>query len=484
MPQPLKDDADHLIQLVCNVTEAFSALLFLVSDKNPGSLRLYACQSLSMNIKKDATINIGHGLIGWVAKNDQPTHADNFDISAVASLRYYDKEEAIKSFAAVPVRIKNRVVGVLAVDSKNGYLFTDKVIKILSDFAESFAHMLERGKERIKLSRNIGDIDSLASVIDRLTVATSIKEITKQLRLHLPKVIKHDYLAFAVLSAQRGRFCMVKNITGKGGDPLGTDLPLHKYRIGMVIGHGTSIYVPEIGDTPIFPGASKSASSFLGVPMICHDMVTGAIGLLSSKPKAFNKSDETTLSILAMSCASAFTSLFLHNKEIQSAWLDPLTGFRNHRYLTSRLDPRKGKGVVAILNLRRFSGINRELGLTAGDELLKELGRRLSNRLNEKMEIYRYWGDRFIIVFHGTDKPGVKTRLAELIARVSAEPFYFESHTIMVQLSAGLCSWPDQARSVTSLIENASASIPKESSDQTVAIYGADKSSLKLSSGI
>ena len=120
----------ELIQLIGNVTEAFTVALFLY---NPSHDRLFlnCYHTLSLQINPRISLQPGDSLIGWVAKNKQPVNIAQFDRDT-RNLKLYLKDEGIKSFLAVPVGDE----GVLCVDSKRNYVFTEKNQKILLGFAQ------------------------------------------------------------------------------------------------------------------------------------------------------------------------------------------------------------------------------------------------------------------------------------------------------------------------------------------------------------
>ena len=126
-----------LIELVSNVNEAFTAALFLY---NPPRDRLFlrSYHTLSLQVNPKTTIQPGDSLIGWVAKNKQPVNVAQFDRDN-RNLKLYLRDEGIKSFMAVPVGD----AGVLCVDSKRNYVFTDKNQKILQDFARVIYQALQ-----------------------------------------------------------------------------------------------------------------------------------------------------------------------------------------------------------------------------------------------------------------------------------------------------------------------------------------------------
>ncbi len=128
-----------LIELCLNALEGFSAVLF-VADKPDGPMRLRAVKSLSPHIDAAATIYPGQGLLGWAYKNGQSVNVDQVSFES-ERLLFYTCDENIKSFMAVPLP---EISGVLALDSKQRYVFTDKSAKILMQFAKSISQVWRR----------------------------------------------------------------------------------------------------------------------------------------------------------------------------------------------------------------------------------------------------------------------------------------------------------------------------------------------------
>jgi signal transduction protein with GAF and PtsI domain len=152
----------EIIQLISNVTDSFTTALFLF-DSAKSKLNLRSYQSLSLHIDADTQLQIGDSLIGWVAKNQRPVNISQFDRDT-RNLKMYLRDEKIKSFLAVPVG----EVGVLCIDSKRNYVFTDKDQKILQNFSSLLLHVLNaqeiarKEREQYHILEFINHIDNLS----------------------------------------------------------------------------------------------------------------------------------------------------------------------------------------------------------------------------------------------------------------------------------------------------------------------------------
>jgi GAF domain-containing protein len=123
----------RILQLVCNVFDAYSAVLFL-PDQGSQDCRLAASFSLGDDIRQGMTMAPGQGLAGWIIREKKPLLIGNFEQKR-GVLGYYTKgsEAEIRAFLGCPLP---DVAGALCLDSKKIHSFSDKDQKILSEFAQ------------------------------------------------------------------------------------------------------------------------------------------------------------------------------------------------------------------------------------------------------------------------------------------------------------------------------------------------------------
>jgi signal transduction protein with GAF and PtsI domain len=121
-----------ILGIVCNVFDAYSAVLFLPETNE--EYYLAAQFSLGDHILPDTRIQAGKGLVGWIIRNRQPLLVNNFDRQSDC-LGYYsgDGESKIKAFMGCPM---NGGRGALCLDSKKTYSFSERDQKILHQFTQ------------------------------------------------------------------------------------------------------------------------------------------------------------------------------------------------------------------------------------------------------------------------------------------------------------------------------------------------------------
>ncbi len=430
MPQKYDQQIRNLVNLASNVTDAFTAALFLVDEVKRNRLTLTSYQSLSNNIIPNATIRLGHGLIGWVAKNERATVAMNFRHDT-KTLQFYSIDEDIKSFAAAPIFADNALIGVLSVDSKREYVFTEKKLKILTEFADTFSDVISMGKKRIRLYSEAADINNLSELAETISCCSDLSELDRAVRIRIQSLIHHDFLVLAVRSDDDNEFRIIDTRDAAKNKTVSKPFPLSHYRLGWVIRQARAIYIPDL-DAPVFPGDTKKWRSFIGSPMISNGHVTGAIGLLSRKPGSFKPANLKSLTILASILSSSITSLYLKNRNLHSEQVDPLTKTINYKYALEKFARSGSAGCIAIVDLKRFTEVNHELGMGGGDSVLVEMSERLGKIVKGGGLVSRFCGDKFIISLPGLSKPGSSELLASIVSVIESAPFHYEGTDIHI----------------------------------------------------
>jgi diguanylate cyclase (GGDEF)-like protein len=139
---------------------------------------------------------------------------------------------------------------------------------------------------------------------------------------------------------------------------------------------------------------------------------------------------------------------------------DPLTGLANRTQFEQQLEralrekQRLGSGIaLLLLDLDRFKHVNDTLGHTAGDDLIRAVGQRLTGLAGEDAQLSRLGGDEFAVIYYG-DAPNAQT-LADAIVEAMAKPFEVSGGEAFVGASVGLAIAGNNERNQRELIRRA-----------------------------
>lgn len=145
---------------------------------------------------------------------------------------------------------------------------------------------------------------------------------------------------------------------------------------------------------------------------------------------------------------------------------DALTGLPNRRILEDRLtqalalsDRNRKHSAVMFIDLDRFKVVNDSLGHAVGDELLKEVARRLVGQLRLGDTVCRIGGDEFVVVLPEIKLGEDAAQVAQKIMETLSEPVLLEGREVSVTPSIGISVFPQDGEDAGTLIRNADAAM-------------------------
>ena len=142
------------------------------------------------------------------------------------------------------------------------------------------------------------------------------------------------------------------------------------------------------------------------------------------------------------------------------AYYDQLTGLANRRLFRERLaldlaraKRQESRVTVLCLDLDRFKKINDSLNYEAGDQVLKEVGKRLAESVREFETSARLGGDEFAVILqdleHEQEAMVVTQRLLDRVAR----PIKIDGQDVVTTASVGIAFFPENGDEVEQLLK-------------------------------
>ena len=170
----------------------------------------------------------------------------------------------------------------------------------------------------------------------------------------------------------------------------------------------------------------------------------------------------------------ALSSFRTYERRLRDAALsDELTGLPNRALFRDRvrqavLHSRRDGGLAAtlIMDLDRFKEVNDTLGHDKGDQLLAEVGGRLTETLRDGDTVARFGADVFAVLLPRIEDSGQAAEVAHRIAEAMQQPFVLGGVAIQVDMSIGIALSPPDGEDADTLIQRAD-----------VAMYEAKKGS-------
>jgi diguanylate cyclase (GGDEF)-like protein len=248
---------------------------------------------------------------------------------------------------------------------------------------------------------------------------------------------------------------------------------LGTYEPGDLLDSGWLLSAAVLGAAGLHPSMSRVAQR---QPTASPDATTGRLIVLAIAallaPAAllvqYARGAPTHIPLVTIGCMALFLLVIARMRGMvrvqrQMATTDALTGLRTRRLLEEELESqarrvrqRDGTVGLLLLDVDHFKVVNDTLGHHAGDEVLRELGRRLRALVRTGDVVARYGGEEFAVLLPQTDVREL-TQLGERLRRgIAALPVTLEGgELVRVTVSIGAAAVPDHVSTTAELTRTA-----------------------------
>ena len=474
-----------LVDLCLNNLDGFSVLLF-AADYDGAPLKLRAFRSLSPNIDSTIEVHSGQGLVGWAYKTGELVNVDQVSFGS-DRLLFYTRDEHIKSFMAVPLPEIN---GVLAVDSKQRYVFTDKSAKLMAQFGQSIARTWRRifgkpaprktsGEERPAQAQAEPPENEICALWQGLEFCLSRSDHEGGgLRAALELVRRFSGLSWAFLTVIKSgdkKHYHVVAMSENVPDSLPPKFPMASGLAGWLHTKLRPLSIDRLKadsrNSYIFQKNEpiRGLRSFYGWPVLYNDQPRGALILAGAEEEILDPGLVEVLECVVDRLAAQFHLDRLISKVMEMDEIDSQTGLAHRGHFLDSLHHMmevadlKGEGVdlfvLATSGLGSFAVDN---GQEAADELLKSIARQLREGLRPTWRLGHVSYGVFTLAAPSADAAEAKSLIAKFKRSLEDWPLAKSSGRAGLGLFPALASYPQDGDSPEELLELALTALAED----------------------
>jgi len=149
------------------------------------------------------------------------------------------------------------------------------------------------------------------------------------------------------------------------------------------------------------------------------------------------------------------------------AYHDTLTGLPNRSLLMHNLPVLTSsiqtdcKVAMLFIDIDNFKYINDSFGHSKGDDVLKEVCRRIHTLLKDSNQCYRIGGDEFIVLLLDNRSLDQVECFAESVMKCLSNPYKTETSEMQLRCSIGIAIFPDHTTSYDELLKCSDAAMYK-----------------------
>lgn len=431
-----------------------------------GDLYVRELVSDSHDIREDAILDLHGTTFHWILENRKPLRIAHLRDPA-DRLGYYRGKVGVKSFLGVPVIERDRVEGVLALDSLSAEAFTDGHLNMLKIASHQVATLLDQIRQLEQVRRESRDFELLHEFSKRLAPCSSVDELLELVLASAHERIPQTSFSAVALVSGDGRVT-IKAGSGKDGSTLrGRTFGTGEGLAGWVLSNGHYLHYQEGRERarrPLFGREVKLPEfpSLMIHPLKAADQVFGVFCLGSRDPKAFDSSAVAFCEVLAQQGAQAVERIRMLEQLQDLATRDELTGLQNRRVFFERLAAEIPRSLrydlglaILLLDVDHFKRVNDRHGHPAGDEVLRQVAKTLRDHARETDVVARYGGEEFAAMLPATQEEGAQA-VAERIRRgIEQLEVHWEETPIPIRASLGLACLRGEDDTVDDLIHRA-----------------------------
>jgi sigma-B regulation protein RsbU (phosphoserine phosphatase) len=251
---------------------------------------------------------IGKGIVGQVALTRQPMLIN--DVTKIEG--YIPANPNVCSELAIPLIAKNRLIGVLDLESEQPDFFKPEHLHLLTLTGSRIAQAIENARLYTRVSRQAETLSVLNEIATELTSILDLDPLLAKVGQLLRRLI--DYQMFSIMLLDETGETLITRYAWRFGH---AQAPMRRISVtsglvGAAVREWRPINVPDVRKDQRYLPMNAETRSELVVPLFYKERVIGVLDLEHTRTAFFNEDHVRTLTTLAAQVAIAIENARLY----------------------------------------------------------------------------------------------------------------------------------------------------------------------------
>jgi phosphoserine phosphatase RsbU/P len=255
-------------------------------------------------------IKVGQGVTGVAAQRREAVLVD--DVSQ--DTRYISAVPDVRSELAVPLIIKNRLIGVIDIESYEPNKFTEENMRLLTLIASRMAIGIENARLYTRTTKQARTLVLLNEIAVELSSILNVDELLKRIAELLSRLIDYQMFSILLLDAAEEKLQHRFSLRFQENIQLKHDVLLGQGVVGYAAQHKQAVLVPDVSKDSRYFSLNPETRSELAVPLIYKDKVIGVLDLEHTRRGFFTEDHRRTITTLAAQVAIAIENARLYEQ--------------------------------------------------------------------------------------------------------------------------------------------------------------------------
>src|SRR5580700_2723844 len=454
-------DLDEVLQRILAIARDYFHLrnvAIALLDKQ--SQELYVRSQIGWDEGQDKIrFPLGQGLTGAAALKKQPVYSP--DVSK--DPRYFCSAKSTRSELAIPLMVRDEVVGVLDCQSDHVDHFDPETIDLLTLFSTQASIALQNARLYSLEEQRRRQLQAINAIAQQTTAVLDLEELLDRVCKLIQDAFRVSHVSLflredhdLVLRAHHGTLTPCVPEIGR--------FPVSAEPWASILAGNATATETDLTSAPNSTKFFTDSASRMCIPLVSFGQTLGILALDSALPDAFRDGDLQSLESVADICATAIQNAHYVDRVKQLAYLDGLTGIFNRRFFELRIMEeierarRYGTGMAVIMaDIDQFKRLNDEFGHVLGDEVLRQASSLFNQQVRKVDVVCRYGGEEFGILLTQVNSQqalGVAEKLRKMV-----EGWQFPGVPRTVTISAGAAAFPEHGTSRDELVRAADSGL-------------------------
>src|SRR6266404_4021233 len=220
-------------------------------------------------------VKMGQGVTGRAAQTRQAVLVAD----ATQESFYLEAVPNVHSELAIPLIVKNRVIGVIDIEAREKGYFTEEHKRLLTLIASRMAVGIENARLHTRTTRQARKLLLLNEIARELTSILNLDELLRRIAELLNRLI--DYQMFSILLVDPTGEKLQHRFSQRFEERLHLkhDIPMGRGVVGFAAQAKEAVLVPDVAKSDRYIAVNPETRSELAVPLIYQERVIGVLDL-------------------------------------------------------------------------------------------------------------------------------------------------------------------------------------------------------------
>ena len=255
-------------------------------------------------------IKVGEGITGRAAQQREPV--------LVADVKkedgYIEAVPNVRSELAIPLIVKNRVIGVIDIEARQPGYFKEEHKRLLTLIASRMAVGIENARLYTRTTRQARTLLLLNEIARELTSILNLDQLLQRIADLVSRLIDYQMFSILLLDATGQKLQHRFAVRFHENIQLKHDIPLGRGVVGYAAQQKQAVLVPDVSRDPRYIPLNPETRSELVVPLIYKNKVIGVLDLEHTRRGFFNEDHKRTITTLAAQIAIAIENAQLYEE--------------------------------------------------------------------------------------------------------------------------------------------------------------------------